>query len=69
MTEKEEKLFSYFAYAGLAITITSCWIAHQLELVTSLEVMGGLSNYASFYLMSWVLLQRPDQVVYARLVI
>ena len=64
MTEREQKIFRYFAYAGLVVTIISCWIAHQPELATSLEVVGALVSYASLYSMSWVFLQRPDQVVY-----
>ena len=64
MTEKEQKVFSYFAYAGLVVTIISCWVAHQLGMVAPLEVVGALMSYASLYSMSWVLLQRPDQVVY-----
>ena len=64
MTEKEQKFFSYLAYAGLVVTIISCWGARQLGLVTPLEVVGGLASYASLYSMSWILLQRPEQVAY-----
>ena len=64
MTEREQKIFQWGARAGLAVTIISCWVAHRLDMVTSLEAAGALMSYASLYSMSWVLLQRPDQVVY-----
>jgi len=64
MTEREQKIFRWGACAGLVVTILNCWIAYRLGWVTSIEVAEGLTGYAGLYLVSWVLLQRPDQVVY-----
>ena len=64
MTTQERKFFRRGAFAGWIITILNCGIAFRLEWVTPIEVLEAITGYIMLYHISWIFLQRPDQIVY-----